>query len=183
MATITYEVPAIKGSPQLDRYGEWDGNTLLEAVLAADGQAVETFLAGFAIAQNHQFDEAERRADITTRTIEAVAGVIAGVSLTGFKAHANTDPKTRYRRPKLTNEGEGCESGYCDLAGKFRLPPAPEGLTYKAFTLACQKHAIEGIDARASLIAKGDEKYVYMTSDQHRLIKETVREALKAVTA
>jgi hypothetical protein len=186
MTTVTYDVPKFKSSyVLLARYGDFDGNTLLHAVLEGDGQAIHEFLAAFAASSNEEFDRINARYDLTTRATDAIPAIVAEVSLTGFKAHANTDPKTKYRRPKVTNEGEGCGAGYCELAGKFRLPEAPEGLKdYKAWTLACQKHAIESINARAILVANGgQERYTYLTTDQHNEIKTAIRDALAGVKA
>lgn len=187
MTTVTYDVPKFKDSYiLLARYGDFDGNTLLHAVLEGDGQAIHEFLAAFAAHSNEEFDRANARVDLTDRIIAAVPAIVAETSLTGFKAFANTDPKTKYRRPKVTNEGEGCGSGYCELAGKFRLPEAPEALQgYKAYTLACQKHAIESIQARATLVANGGEErvYTYLTSDQHDRVKDAIRTAVVAIKA
>lgn len=182
-ATITYKVPHFKGTATLDRYGDYDGNVLLRALVTGDGPAVDQFLAELAIKHNEEYDRTDARYAFQAKVIEAIDAIVATVSLTGFKAYANTDPKTRYSRPKLTKEGEGCEAGYCDLAGKFRFPPAPEGV-WKSFSLVCQKHAVEVIEARADFIAQGGkDRHIYLTSDQHRTIKDAARTSLLTVKA
>jgi hypothetical protein len=181
--TISYEVPDFKGDPTLGSYGELRGDRLLDAILAGDGQAVTDFLEEFIAVRNAEFDADTRRANILKATLDAIPGIVAEVSLTGFKAFTNPDPRDRFRHPLSVNPGEGCEAGSCDLAAKYRFPPAPEGLTYKGFSLACQRHGVETLDARASFIAKGDDKYTYMGSDQHRLIKAEASDALKGVKA
>jgi len=185
-ATITYKVPHFKGTAALDRYGDYDGNVLLQALVSGDGPAVDQFLAELAIKQNEEFDRTDARYAYQAKVIEAIDPIIAATSLTGFKAYANTDPKTRYRRPKITKEGEGCQAGYCDLAAKYRLPDPQEGNDWEAYTLACQKHAIKSINSRADFVAKGGVaplRHVYLTSDQHRTITDAIREGLKTVKA
>jgi len=177
--TIEYEVPDFKGSPQLAHYGEWDGNTLLHAILNGDGPAVTEFLAGFVADRNTEFDAVELRYAIVARAVEATTDLAKGVETTGFKAFANPDPKAKYRKPKVTHEGEGCEANYCDLAAKYRLPAPPEGFDGTVLTLACQKHAVEAIDRQAYFVARGgNSRYIYLTSDGHRQIKEAARDAL-----
>ena len=185
MTTVTYEVPVFK-NPDPEVQQQWSsdqltGNRLLRLVIDGDSDGIGTFLADLAAVSNAEFDAANARADLTDRILKEVDRLAKETTLTGFKAHKEGKS---WNAKLVTAEGEECEGAYCSNAAKFHLPAAPEG-AWHAYRQACGKHAIDAIEANAITTASDADKAkrFYLTSAQHRMIKDQVRDALKSVTA
>ena len=184
--TITYEVPTIEAtSPDLNNWGDHTANALLDLVVKGDGQGITEFLAGFYEHANAQHRQQELRQNIAAAMLDTITKtLLPQTRLTGFKSHANPDPRKRYSVPTVPNEGEGCQVPSCGLAAKFRLPDAPESMTWGNWTLTCQKHTIQALDAQAhELVDPKGKGRIYLSSSVERMIKETTRDALKTVKA